>query len=224
MNSAELPGRVLHRDANLVILDKPSGLAVHGGPRTVHHLEGMLDALCFGLAKPPRLAHRLDRDTAGCLVLARHDKALSRLGRLFGAGKVEKAYWAVVEGWPDGEQGRIDLPLHKVTNKAGWRMEPAAQGLPAATLWRLMGRADGLAWLELAPQSGRTHQIRVHCASGLGCPIVGDPVYGKAGERPLHLLARSVVVPYWQDRAPIVAVAAPPAHMEPALRACGWSE
>lgn len=219
----DLLARVLFQDSNLIVLDKPAGLAVHGGPQTTIHLEGMLDILRFGLAKPPRLAHRLDRDTSGCLILARHDKALSRLGRLFGAGKVQKTYWAIVKGCPKGESGQIDLPLRKISNKQGWRMVVDPTGSPAVTAWRLCGSAEGMAWLELKPQSGRTHQIRVHCASGLGCPIVGEPVYATDAARPLHLHARAIAIPYWADRPAIEVLAPPPPHMEKALRACGWT-
>lgn len=214
--------RVLHRDSNLIILDKPAGLAVHGGPQTPIHLEGMLDVLRFGLTRPPRLAHRLDRDTSGCLVLARHDKALSRLGRLFGAGKVHKTYWAVVAGRPQGTEGRIDLALRKVSNSQGWRMVADPQGSSAVTLWRLLGTGDGMSWLELQPQSGRTHQIRVHCATGLDCPILGESVYAADGAQPLHLHSRAVVVPYWAERPAIEVRAEPPPHMGGALSVCGW--
>lgn len=218
----DLRGRILHQDANLLILDKPAGLAVHGGPRTFEHLEGMLDGLSLGLRQPPRLAHRLDRDTSGCIVLARHAKALSRLGRLFGGGQVEKTYWAVVGGTPRGEGGTIELPLLKVSDRSGWRMVTDPAGQRAATDWVLRGRSDRLSWLELHPHTGRTHQIRVHCAAGLGCPILGDPVYGPPPNVPLHLHSRAVSVPYWAERPPVVVTAPPPPHMEAALRACGW--
>lgn len=223
MTSQQVPFPILHQDANLLIIDKPAGLAVHGGPRTTHHVEAMLGAMTFGLRQPPRLAHRLDRDTSGCLVLARHDKALSRLGRLFGAGKVEKTYWAVVTGCPDGQAGIIDLPLRKISDRTGWRMIGDQAGQSAATRWSVLGRAEGMAWLELKPETGRTHQIRVHCASGLGCPIIGDPVYGTLADAPLHLLARCLAIPYWAERPPVSVVAPPPPHMLAALRACGWS-
>ena len=212
-----LESRVLYRDSNLIILDKPAGLAVHGGPRTPVHVEGMLPTLSFGLRQSPRLAHRLDRDTAGCLVLARHDKALSRMGRLFAAGRVAKTYWAVVAGRPDGESGSVELPLAKVTGRQGWRMVGGPGGQAAVTDWRLLGTGDGVSWLELTPRTGRTHQIRVHCASGLGCPILGDPVYGTGDGGGLLLLARAVSIPYWVDRPPVAAVAEPPDHMQHVL-------
>lgn len=220
----DLLSRVLYRDSNIIVLDKPAGLAVHGGPRTPVHLEGMLDVLRFGLSQPPRLAHRLDRDTSGCLILARHDKALSRLGRLFGAGKVRKTYWAVVSGCPVGHAGRVELSLRKISNSQGWRMVADPDGGAAVTLWHLLGTADGMSWLEMQPQSGRTHQIRVHCASGLGCPIVGESVYAFDGGRPLHLHARALVIPYWAERPPIEVTAEPASHMQKALSACGLSQ
>lgn len=224
MHPEELQARVLFRDSNLILLDKPAGLAVHGGPGTPDHLERLLDALRFNLPRSPKPAHRLDRDTAGCLILARHDRALGRLGRLFAAGSVEKTYWAVLEGGPDADEGRIELPLRKVsTAKTGWRIVADPAGQPAATRWRVLGRGGGLCWLECHPETGRTHQIRVHCATGLGSPILGDPVYGKAGPM-THLQSYAVAIPYWADRAPIAAKAPPPPHMTLALRACGWKE
>ena len=224
MTPEQLIARILFQDANLIILDKPAGLAVHGGPKTPHHLEAMLGSLRFGLAQPPRPAHRLDRDTAGCLLLARHDKAARRLGRLFSAGLIEKCYWAVVQGEVPGDDGVIDLALAKVsTARDGWRMVPDAAGQRARTRWRRLGAARGLSWLELEPETGRTHQIRVHCAAGLGCPILGDPVYGR-GEGLLHLQSHRIGVPYWADRPPITAQAPSPPHMDAALRLCGARE
>ena len=218
----DLIGRILHQDSNLIILDKPAGLAVHGGPRTPDHLEAMLDVLRFTLRQPPRPVHRLDRDTSGCLVLARHDKAASRMGRLFRSGKVEKVYWAVVAGDPPGAAGVIAAPLNKATTRQGWRMRIDPGGLAAITEWAVLGRSDGLVWLELRPRTGRTHQIRVHCADSLGCPVLGDALYGSGTDRPLHLHARQVAVPYWADRPPVTAVAPPPPHMQAALKDCGW--
>jgi RluA family pseudouridine synthase len=222
MSPDDLQALVLFRDSNLILLNKPAGLAVHGGPKTPVHLEDMLGGLCFNLSHPPKLAHRLDRDTAGCLILARHDKALTRLGRLFSAGAVAKTYWAVVEGGPDGDEGRVDMALRKISSaEDGWRMIGDPAGSAAATQWKVMGRGKGLCWLELKPETGRTHQIRVHCASGLGSPIIGDPVYGKSGPM-LHLLSHAVAIPYWADREPIRVEAPPPDHMLEALKACGW--
>ncbi|HVI49674.1 MAG TPA: RNA pseudouridine synthase [Candidatus Sulfotelmatobacter sp.] len=224
MTFDDLQALVLFRDSNLIVLNKPAGLAVHGGPKTPVHLEAMLDGLRFNLSHPPRLVHRLDRDTAGCLILARHDKAVGRMGRLFSAGAVDKTYWAVVAGGPEADSGRVDLPLLKISSvRDGWRMVADARGQTAATGWRVLGRGGGLCWLECKPETGRTHQIRVHCASGLGGAIVGDPVYGKAGPM-LHLQSHAVSIPYWADR-PAIQVSAPaPDHMKTALAVCGWND
>ena len=213
---------MLLRDANLIILDKPAGLPVHAGPKAQDNLEALLPGLSFGLRHVPALAHRLDQDTSGCLVLARHPKALSRLGRLFGAGRVEKTYWAVVEGRPAEDEGVIDLALRKVTGPAGWRIVPDPTGQKSLSRWRVLGRGDGLAWLEVKPETGRTHQIRVHLAAQ-GWPILGDPFYGTAGPVPLQLLSRRIAVPYWADRPPVTAEAPPPPAMRDALRRCGWA-
>lgn len=231
MTPDELLARVLYRDGLMLIVDKPAGLPVHAGPKGGPNLEQHLDALRFGLPRPPGLAHRLDRDTSGCLVLGRHRKALARLGRLFAAGRVEKVYWAVVVGAPPEPAGRVDLPLAKrSTAKRGWWMAADPEhGRPAATDYRVLGGGTGLGdltWLELRPRSGRTHQIRVHCAEGLGCPVLGETIYGPRpaapGAAPLHLHARAVAVPLYPNRPPVVATAPVPPHMLAALRACGY--
>lgn len=213
----DLDSRILHRDANLLILDKPAGIPVHRGPSGRPSLEDALAPLAFGLRAPPVPAHRLDHDTSGCLALARHAKARSRLGRLFEAGRVRKLYWALVRPAPAAESGVIELALAKVSRPAGWRMQPDPAGQRAMTSWRVLGRAGDLAWLELAPETGRTHQIRVHLAA-IGCPILGDPVYGR-GDGPLMLHARRLEIPYWADRPPVVAEAPPPPAMAERLAA-----
>ena len=226
MNPEELQARVLYRDGLVLIIDKPAGIQVHGGPGGGETLESRFDALRFGLPQPPALAHRLDRDTSGCLVLGRQPKALRRLARLFSDGLVAKTYWAVVEGAPEKPSGTINLPLAKIsTKKSGWRMvADKATGKPAITTYRTLGRSDGLTWLELRPKTGRTHQIRIHCAE-IGCPVLGDPVYGPGGgadSRPLHLLSRAITLPLYAEKDPVTATAEPPEHMRAALRACGW--
>jgi tRNA pseudouridine32 synthase/23S rRNA pseudouridine746 synthase len=260
MTSEEIVARLLYRDGLMLVIDKPAGFAVHRGPKGGASLEDYFGALRYGLPRAPALAHRLDRDTSGCLVLGRHRKALAELGRLFKAGKVGKTYWAVVEGGPDAEEGRIDLPLGRLDERRGWWMKPDSKGQPAVTTWKILGRhqlsspprrgpiATGsastdnpeamgsrlrgdysgncLTWLALEPLTGRTHQLRVHCAE-MGWPIVGDAIYGGAprtGGPPLHLLSREVIVPLYKNKAPVRVTARPPAHMREWLAACGWRD
>jgi len=226
MNAEDIRARLLYRDAMMLVIDKPAGLAVHAGNRSDHHLGQYLDALSFGLPNPPELAHRLDRDTSGCLVLGRHRQALRRLGALFSHGRIEKVYWAVTLGDPPAESGVIDRPLAKVGPAWSWKVKIDDTGQPSVTEWRCLGRAPGLAWIECRPKSGRTHQLRVHLAS-IGCPILGDRTYGRSAEgeeqRPLHLHARSVTIPLYPNKPPVTATAPVPAHLRAALTACGWS-
>ncbi len=268
MTPEQMVSRLLYRDALMLVIDKPAGFAVHRGPKGGESLEDHFDALRFGLPRRPALAHRLDRETSGCLVLGRHRKALAQLGRLFKSGAVAKTYWAVVEGGPDPDEGVIDLPLGRLDAARGWWMKHDAKGQPAVTKWRVLGRSlltspckgevdppqagrvgvsgvdpsphpDGFAvdprpagegktitWLALEPVTGRTHQLRVHCAA-MGWPIAGDTIYGnapRAGGPGLHLHARKVVVPLYKNRAPIRAVAPLPPHMRERLLLCGWKD
>jgi tRNA pseudouridine32 synthase/23S rRNA pseudouridine746 synthase len=225
MTPEEMQSRLLYRDALMLVIDKPAGLAVHKGPKGGTSLEDYFDALRFGLPRVPALAHRLDRDTSGCLVLGRHRKALADLGKLFKRGDIGKTYWAVVEGEPDADEGRIDLALGRLDDTRGWWMKPDPKGQPAATTWKVMGRANRETWLALEPLTGRTHQIRVHCAA-MGWPVVGDNIYGSAprtGGPVLHLHSREVVVPLYKNRDPIRVIAPPPGHMHAKLLACGWN-
>jgi tRNA pseudouridine32 synthase / 23S rRNA pseudouridine746 synthase len=274
----EMLARVLYRDGLMLIVDKPAGLPVHRGPKGGASLEDYFDALRFGLPRPPALAHRLDKDTSGCLVLGRHRKALAHLGLLFKHGKVDKTYWAVVEGGPDAAEGTIELALGRLDASRGWWMKPDPKGLPSVTTWKVLGRGTApppppgggksargsepgggedsatnpettiaeppsphpglpagvrpspsrggcLTWLALTPVTGRTHQLRVHCAA-MGWPIVGDNIYGTAsrfGGPTQQLHAREVVVPISKNKAPIRALAPVPGHMREWLRACGWN-
>jgi tRNA pseudouridine32 synthase/23S rRNA pseudouridine746 synthase len=205
----------------VLVIDKPAGVATHRGPRARASVEDWLEALRFGRRRRPEPAHRLDADTAGCLVLGRTKPALAALGRMFAEGRIGKTYWAVVRGGPDDDEGEIALPLAKASTRAGgWRMRPDPRGQRAVTAWRVLGRGEGLAWLSLAPRTGRTHQLRVHCASA-GFPILGDALYGEAAPDGLQLLARSVAIPGWDGRAEVTAEARVPPHMRRALAACG---
>ena len=216
-----LTDRVLYRDGLILVIDKPAGIAVHPGPGGGPNLETSFDELRFGLPHPPALAHRLDRDTSGCLVLGRHSKALRRLGALFAGGKVEKVYWAVVEGRPPETEGRVETGLRKLNRVNGWRMIVDPAGQRAITDYRVCGVGDGCAWLELRPHTGRTHQLRVHCAE-LGCPVVGDRVYGESGSgEPLMLYARSIRLPLYPARPPLEITAPVPTHMVAALSQLG---
>src|ERR1700752_4641076 len=189
LTAEEIQARVLHRDGLMLIIDKPAGLPVHRGPKGGANLEDSFDALRYGLPRPPVLAHRLDKDTSGCLVLGRHRKATASLGLLFKHGKVSKTYWAVVEGGPDENEGTIEMPLGRLNAERGWWQKPDPEGQPAVTNWKVLGRVDGIAWLAMEPVTGRTHQLRVHSASQ-GWPIVGGNIYGNGprfGEPRLHL-------------------------------------
>ena len=222
-------GRLLHRDGLMLVVDKPAGIAVHKGPKGGESLEDYFDVLRFGLPRAPSLAHRLDRDTSGCLVLGRHRKALEKLGLLFRQGRIGKTYWALVEGGPDEAEGLIDLPLATLEPGRGWWMKVDPRGAPSQTRWRLRGRGTmagtPVAWVEFEPLTGRTHQIRVHAAA-MGWPVVGDPIYGTARHvahaPPLHLHSRTVTVPLPKS-LPTQVQAPVPDHMQAALAACGWA-
>jgi tRNA pseudouridine32 synthase/23S rRNA pseudouridine746 synthase len=300
----EILARVLHRDGLMLIVDKPAGLAVHRGPKGGASLEDYFDALRYGLPRPPSLAHRLDKDTSGCLVLGRHRKALAHLGLLFKHGKVAKTYWAVVAGGPDANEGTIDVPLGRLDATRGWWVKPDPKGLPSVTTWTVLGRSsrsplaregragwsgdetpppinsttpapnrspaeprytegsvpknsdpsrqrptwigrggknisayaevsdpppagvgDGLTWLALTPVTGRTHQLRVHCAA-MGWPIVGDNIYGNAprfGGPALQLHAREIAVPISKNKEPVRVTAPVPSHMRDWIAGCGWT-
>lgn len=229
MAPEDIISRVLYRDALMLVIDKPFGMPVHAGPRSAVMggpvLERLFPQLQFGLPKPPALAHRLDRDTSGCLILGRHRQALAKLTELFKAGRIDKAYWAIVENGPAQDEGEIDLPLGRKDATRGWWMKVDEAGLPSLTRWRVLGRGDVMTWLELVPVTGRTHQLRVHCEAA-GFAIIGDPIYGSGprfGGPGLQLYARHVTVPLHHNKPPVTVEAPPPDHMLERLAACGWS-
>lgn len=226
MTSEDLSSRLLYRDGLILVIDKPAGIAVHRGPKGGDNLEAYFGGLRFGLPRDPALAHRLDRDTSGCLVLGRHRKALAKLGLLFKQGKIAKSYLALVEGTPQTDAGSIDLALGRLDATRGWWMQVDPAGQPALTDWRVLGRDGGLALLELKPQTGRTHQLRVHCAA-MGWPILGDAVYGSgraAGAPMMHLHARAISIPLSANKPEIMVTAPLPAHMQARAAACGFSD
>jgi tRNA pseudouridine32 synthase/23S rRNA pseudouridine746 synthase len=207
---------VLVRTDDFVVLNKPAGLPVHPGPRGGPSVEDWFAELSRRRSGP-WLAHRLDADTAGCLVIALRRAALHQAQAAFAQGRAEKTYWAVVRGRPDAAEGCVDAPLAKRREPGFWRMVVDAAGQSARTRFRVRGTAQGLTWLELHPETGRTHQVRVHCA-WLGCPVAGDPVYG-GGDGRLMLLARAIALPV---EPPLRAEAPPPEHMLAALGALGF--
>lgn len=225
----DLVERILYRDTSLLVLNKPAGLPVQGGPGITRHLDAVLDALCFGAKERPRLVHRLDRDTAGALVLARSAAAAAKLAAAFRGREVSKTYWAVVVGRPLPPSGRIDLPLERVRGSRFGRTRPASkeEGARAVTEYRTLDRAGNhFAWLELSPLTGRTHQLRAHCAA-LGTPILGDTTYGGPEASPtgfpavLHLLARALSLPH-PDGGRLSVEAPLPPHLAETFRILGF--
>ena len=204
-----LADHILFIDAEAMVLDKPAGLPVDAPRDGSLSIENHVQSLSFGFKRWPTTVHRLDRDTSGCLLLARNPRAHKRFAAAFEAGTVAKTYLAVVEGQPVGDEGLIDLPLAKhSTREAGWRMVGSPKGKSARTRWKVIERKGARALVQFEPETGRTHQIRVHAAEGLGTPIVGDPVYGTAGV-PMLLHAWKLVVPR-DGKEPIEAEAPVP--------------
>jgi tRNA pseudouridine32 synthase/23S rRNA pseudouridine746 synthase len=215
------PPPILFDSAHYLIINKPAGLPAHPGRAGGPSVEDFFSAWRTKHERGktgPWLAHRLDQDTAGCLLIARKKTALLAAQALFAHGAVEKTYWALVRGVPAAESGLIDQPLAKHTTGRAWKMAPDANAPPACTEWRVRGRGPHVTWLELRPRTGRTHQIRAHCAH-LGHPILGDAIYGGGSETPLCLLARAIALPL---TPPIAATAPPPPHMLELLKDCGF--
>ncbi|CAH2603986.1 Pseudouridine synthase [Rhodovastum atsumiense] len=240
----ELEAMVLWQDEQLIVLNKPSGLATQGGPGITRHLDQMLEALRPPGGDKPRLVHRLDRDTSGVLVVARTAGVAAKLAAAFRGRDVEKVYWAVVAGRPVPVEGRIDHPLTRSEDLRAGRIALAEPDDPdaarAVTDYRTLDHAGRkLAWLELRPLTGRTHQLRVHCTA-LGAPILGDVAYGpprgpadpdRAGENTalveglearLHLHARRLVLPHPAGGRLVVEAELPP-HMQATFRTLGFT-
>jgi 23S rRNA pseudouridine955/2504/2580 synthase len=229
-DEAMLQAAILHRDEAVIVLNKPPGLAVQGGTRTGHHIDGLLDGLRFGHDERPRLVHRLDKDTSGVLVIARSLAAAAFLTRAFREKTTRKIYWALAVGLPKPLQGRIGLALAKRPSQGGERVRADPdEGKPAVTYYRVVESVgERASWLALLPITGRTHQLRAHCAA-IGTPILGDGKYGGAAShlagvsssRRLHLHARALSIPHPQGG--VLRVTAPlPPHMQQSWQFFGF--
>ena len=223
----------LYEDADVLVLNKPMGLAVQGGSGTVRHVDGMLDVLRDPQGQRPRLVHRLDKDTAGCLLVAKTRFAAAALAKTFRSRSARKIYWALVAGVPRPTQGRISTYLAKEEREDESLMRIAKHGekgaMHAITYYAVVETAARqLAWISLKPVTGRTHQLRAHMAH-VSHPIVGDPKYfvkenwefpGGVQNR-LHLLARRIAVPH--PRGGVIDVTAPlPPHMQQSWNLLGF--
>lgn len=209
-----LADRTLFIDGEAIIVDKPAGLPVDPPRDGGLSLENHLASLTFGFHRWPVPVHRLDRDTSGCLLLARNPKAHKRFSQAFEAGKVAKTYLAVVAGIPQSTEGQIDAPLHKISSaEAGWRMVVDPRGKKALTDWRLVAVHNDTALIAFFPRTGRTHQIRAHTASAFGFGIVGDPVYGALTKDSPNMLLHGRFLSLERTGKPPVEATAPlPAH------------
>lgn len=198
-----LENHLLYRDGLILVIDKPAGIAVHAGSGKNDALERFFDQLRYGLPRAPTLTHRLDKATSGCLILARHRKAAQRMQKLFEAGKIHKTYMAWVMGGPTETQGLIDLSLAPLSeDPSQWHMGVSEDGKPAQTHYEVIKRLPDHSLLRLRPLTGRTHQLRVHCAAS-GFPIVGDFIYGTGGPTRLFLHAESLTFPLYPAKLPL---------------------
>jgi 23S rRNA pseudouridine955/2504/2580 synthase len=223
----------LYEDKDVLIINKPMGLAVQGGSGTKRHVDGLLEALKDDEGQKPRLVHRLDKDTAGCLVIAKTRFAASTMAKSFRARTTRKIYWALVAGVPRVRQGRVSTYLAKEGDEGDSRMRVARHGDEGAshalTYYAVVETAaQKLAWLSLKPVTGRTHQLRAHAAH-IGHPIVGDPKYFDIEnwelpggiQNKLHLLARRIVIAHPRTGKPIDVTAPLPPHMQQSFNLLG---
>ena len=230
-DAAFIHSLVIYQDKDVIVLNKPAGLAVQGGSKTERHIDGMLDALSEG-GERPRLVHRLDKETSGVLVLARTAKAAAFLAQAFQTKAARKVYWALVIGKPEKEAGKITAPLLKKSGREGKEMVSVdPDGQKAQSLYKVIDTAAGkVSWLALMPLTGRTHQLRVHCQS-IGTPIFGDVKYGGKTEmapsesfsKYMHLHARALQIPLPSGKM-LKITAQMPLHMKNSFDFFGFSD
>ncbi|NOU02561.1 MAG: RNA pseudouridine synthase [Novosphingobium sp.] len=203
---------ILFEDGEALVIDKPAGLPVDRPRSGGRSVEDCLDQLKLGFQRAPAPVHRLDQDTSGCLLLARNPKAFKRFSAAFEAREVDKRYLGIVAGLLDQTEGTISLSLSKISSAdKGWRMTAAKKGKPSVTHWRTLAVQGGLTLVEFRPETGRTHQIRIHALAGLGAPLLGDPVYGSGKGGPRTMLHAAGLTVRRGEKPPIVAAAPLPA-------------
>jgi 23S rRNA pseudouridine955/2504/2580 synthase len=225
----------LYEDDDLLILNKPSGIAVQGGTKTPHHIDRMLEGMGDGPETRPRLVHRLDRDTSGVLVIAKRRSVAAKLGKAFQTRSVRKIYWALVHGAPKPPQGKVEAALVKASGPDGDRVRKARPGeqdraQSAVTHYAVVDRAgQAVSFVSLKPVTGRQHQLRAHMAI-LGNPILGDEKYPSGAELPpgvdrrLHLHARRISFPHPSGEGVVDVTAPLPAHMRQSFSLFGFDE
>ncbi|HPB21679.1 MAG TPA: RNA pseudouridine synthase [Novosphingobium sp.] len=212
---------ILFEDGEALVIDKPAGLPIERPRAGGRSLEDHLEDLKLGFQRVPVPVHRIDTDTSGCLLLARNPKALKRFNAAFEAREVDKVYLGVVAGTLDQDEGTIELSLAKISSaEKGWRMIPAKKGKPAVTHWRKLAVHDGRTLVEFRPETGRTHQIRVHALADLGHALLGDPVYGDGRGAPRTMLHALALTVHREGKPPIEARAPLPAD----FAALGFSD
>lgn len=226
---------VIYKDEDVIVLNKPHGLAVQGGTNIKTHVDGMLDAFINRKGVRPRIVHRLDKDTSGVLVLARSAEAARELGRLFKGRDVRKIYWAITVPAPEQNDGTVNAPLIKAGGGQKERIViDDKEGKKAITDFVVLERAaKQAAFVAFSPRTGRTHQIRVHAADVLHCPVLGDGKYGGEAahldgpgiSRRLHLHARRMVLPHPVKKGETLDISAPlPEDLLTSWRALGFDE
>ena len=199
---------ILFEDGEALVINKPSGLPIERPRRGGASLEDHFEELKLGFQRAPMPVHRIDTDTSGCLLLARNAKALKRFAKAFEERLVEKRYLGVLSGVPADSEGTIELSLSKISSaEKGWRMIAAKKGKPSITHWRVLAEHGGHTLVEFRPETGRTHQIRVHCQAGLNLPLLGDPVYGNGKGAPRTMLHAAALTVPRTGKPPIDAAA-----------------